>query len=387
MNNISYSNLAKELIDLVKKNKNLNNSIHEPYFDKNEKFFLLKCINSSYVSTVGPFVKKFENLIKKFTKAKYVIATVNGTSALHISMIVSNISKNDEVLIPALNYIGSSNAATYCGAIPHFIDCKTDSFEIDTKKLKNYLSKICKINKSYCINKKTKRIIKAIIPTHILGQVSDMDSLMKISKEFKLKIVEDSAECVGSYYKKKHAGTIAPIGVLSFNGNKIITTGGGGAILTNDKKIAEHARHLTQIGKIKHQWRYNYNTIGFNYRMPNINAAIGCAQIKKIKYLIKKKRNIFLYYYKNLKKYNNLSIVKEAKNCKSNYWLNALILKKSNQKVLDNICNKTHKKGVHLRPLWQLINEILPYKKNPKMNLSNSKDINKRTLCLPSSPK
>jgi len=378
--------LVKKIINIVKQNKNLNNSIHEPYFDKSEKKVLNSCIESSYVSTVGPFVKKFENLIKKFTGAKYVVATVNGISALHISMIVSNVSKNDEVLIPSLNYVGSSNAASYCGAIPHFIDSRKDSFEIDVLKLRNYLLKVCKVYKNKCINKKTNRIIKAIVPTHILGHVSDMDSLLKLSKEFKLKIIEDSAECVGSYYKGKHAGTIGLIGILSFNGNKIITTGGGGAILTNNKKAAQEARHLTQIGKIEHQWRYHYDVMGFNYKMPNINAAIGCAQMKKIKFLLRKKRNIFYNYYNKLKNDKNFRIVKEPKKCKSNYWLNAIILKKSNQKIIDVICKKTYQNDVHVRPLWQLVNEIPYFKKNPKMDLSNSKNINKKTLCLPSSP-
>jgi len=280
----SQEKIVKELLRILSElNLERKKGIHEPYFNKKESVYVQKSINSTYVSTVGDFIKKFENEIKKFTKSKYAVATVNGTSALHISMMTLGIGPNHEVLIPNLNYIGSSNATIYCGASPHFVDVDSKYLGIDTNKLRDYLKRNTFIKKNQTFNKKTFKKIIAIAPTHIFGQPSKMNEILDISKEFNLKIVEDAAESLGSFYKHKHTGTIGDVGILSFNGNKIITTGGGGMILTNNFKIYNQAKFLSQVSKKPHPWKYDYKGLGFNYRMPNLNAALGYAQIKKLK--------------------------------------------------------------------------------------------------------
>ena len=359
--------------------------IHEPYYNKKETIYVQKSVNSTYVSTVGGFINKFENEIKNFTKSKYAVATVNGTSALHISMMTLGIGPSHEVLIPNLNYIGSSNATIYCGASPHFVDVDSKYLGIDTNKLRDYLKKNTFTKKKQTFNKKTLKKIVAIAPTHIFGQPSKMSEILDISKEFNFKIVEDAAESLGSFYKHKHTGTIGDVGILSFNGNKIITTGGGGMILTNNFKIYNQAKMLSQVSKKPHPWKYDYKGLGFNYRMPNLNAALGCAQIKKLKNFLKAKKKLYSKYESKFKNHEEFYLLKELPDTKCNNWLITIILKKKNRNLLNKILETTNKNGFNTRPVWQLLSQVSHLKKYPKMDLSNSINLSKAIVCLPSS--
>ena len=294
--------ISKELIKIFKKNfkfKSLH--LHEPDLDSSEINYLKNCIISNEVSSQGKFVKKFEDKISKLTKAKYIITANSGTSALHIACILMNIKENDEVLVPSFTFVGTANAVKYCGAIPHFVDIEEKNLGINVKKLNNYLNKIVIKKKNFCINKLTGRKIKAVIPVHIFGHAAKIIAIKELAKKFNLSVIEDAAEAIGSYYHNKHLGTFGDIGVLSFNGNKTITCGSGGAILTNNKTLAKKARHLISTAKISHPYNYVHDQVGFNYRMSNLNAALGYSQINRIKKYSIIKENCFYFIKKILK--------------------------------------------------------------------------------------
>ncbi len=370
---------------LSKSLKGKSSALHEPSFDIYELENLKECINSTFVSSSGKFIEKFEEKLRKYTRAKYVIPVVNGTSALHISLVAKEISQEDEVLLPAMTFVATANAVSYCGAIPHFVDSREEDLGIDTIKLREYLESTTKISGNKCINKKTGRRIKAIIPMHTFGHPSDLKNLIKIAKDFNLFIIEDAAEGLGSFYKEKHVGTIGAVGVLSFNGNKIITTGGGGAILTNNKKLAQKIKHISSTAKVNHKWEYIHDDVGYNYRMPNINAALGLAQLEKIDTLLKSKRALFKIYKENFKGIDEITLFEEPKNCKSNYWLQTLILDKNYNNDLEEILKHTNNKGFITRPVWNLLNELKPFKNCPTSNLENSISLRQRIINIPSS--
>lgn len=254
-------------------------ALHEPSFIGNEWRYVKDCLDSGFVSSVGKFVDKFEAGLCAFTGARYAIAVSNGTSALHIALKLVGVQTNDEVLLPTLTFVATANAVAYCNAIPHFVDAELDGLGIDTGKLREYLMTATEQRSGQCINRHSGRVVRALLPMHTFGHPSDLDELMAIAKDFNITLVEDAAESLGSYYKDKHTGTFGAIGTLSFNGNKTITTGGGGAILTNDPLFAKRAKHLTTTAKMAHRWEYRHDEIGYNYRMPNLNAALGCAQL------------------------------------------------------------------------------------------------------------
>ena len=377
------SQLIKSINSFVKK-KYI--PLHEPYFCKKDLELVNKCLQSSYVSSVSKYTELFEKKLKNFTKAKYSVATINGTAALHIAIQTCNINKNDEILIPNLNYIASTNATIYSGAIPHFVDVESDTFGINTTKLKKYLDKICIVKKNKTINKKTKRTIKAIIPTHVFGNPCNINEIILLAKKFKLKVIEDASECVGSYYKKQHLGTFGDMGVLSFNGNKIITTGGGGAIITKNKRLHTKALNLTTISRKKNSgWSYDYDRIGYNYRLPGINSSLGISQLNNISYLLKNKKKIFLKYKKMFKNNKYFRLIDENRFSKSNHWLNTIFINDSNLKLRDQIVKETNKKGIGIRPVWKLMHKIKYLSKYPRMDLTNSIRLEKSLINIPSS--
>ena len=362
--------------------------LHEPIFDKNEIEILKKCINSGYVSTSGNFVEKFEKKITKLTKSKYAVAVVNGTAALEIALKVSDIKLGDEVLVPSITFVGTANAVSLVNAIPHFIDSDLNNLGICLNSLEAHLKKISRFNSNReLINKYTGRKIKAIIPVHIYGNIIDMDRLNYISKRYKLTVIEDAAEALGSYYKLKHAGTLGTFGIISFNGNKLITTGGGGVILTNNKKFAQKAKHLSSTSKLDHPWNYYHDFVGWNYRMPSLNAALGCAQIKKVKRIIFLKRKLANICHQNFNNCKEFSIISESKNCKCNYWLNTIKLTKENTNYRNKILNYLVKKGYQCRPIWEPLHKLPMYKNCPRAKLVNVEKIKKKIIALPSSPK
>ena len=358
--------------------------LHEPFLDNTDKKIVSKCVNSKFISTAGEYTKRFENKIKKFTKSKYVLTVINGTAALHLAIVSLDIKENEEILIPSMTFVATGNSILYNKSIPHFFDIKED-LSIDFLKLENYLKKITKIRNGKCINKNTNRVIRAIIPMHIFGHMSDMNKLKKLALKFKLLIIEDAAEALGSFYNKKHAGTYGKIGTLSFNGNKIITTGMGGAILTNNKGIYLKAKHLAATAKVKSKWDYIHDVLGYNYRLPSLNASIGCSQMKKINILINNKRKLFRTYKKVFSKFEFFTLISEQPNSRSNYWLQTIVIKPQFKNLTNMILNKCYKNKIYLRPSWKPLHQLAYFKKFPRMKLDKTNSLSKRILNLPSS--
>jgi aminotransferase in exopolysaccharide biosynthesis len=361
-------------------------SLHEPSFDGNELEYLKECIDSTYVSSVGKYVDKFEKDLTTYTGAKFAISVVNGTAALHIALKLAGVQSGDEVLLPALTFVATANAITYCGAIPHFADSEDSTLGIDVRKLREYLSKTTSQESGKCINKITGRVIRAIIPMHTFGHPSDIDGLQSISNDFNIALVEDAAESLGSFYGGQHTGTFGLLGTLSFNGNKTITTGGGGAILTNNEVLARQAKHITTTAKLPHAWEFRHDEIGYNYRMPNINAALGCAQLEQLPSKLKAKRELFSRYQSALKGLKGVQLFSEPMNCQSNYWLQTLLLNEIESKYRDDLLSAANNSGIMMRPIWVSMNELKPFKDSPSMELTNAKLLSQRIVNIPSSP-
>lgn len=375
--------------DIIKSIKNVvgkkKHHLHEPLFFGNEIKYLKKTITTNLVSSVGPFVKKFENQIKKFTRSKYAISVVNGTEALHLSLVACGVISNDEVLVPAITFAGTANAIIYSGAIPHFIDSEFETLGVDPYKLEKYLNKIAIKKGKFYFNKKTKRRISAIIPVHVFGNICQIDKILKIAKKYNLMVIEDAAEALGSFHKNKHAGTLGSVGCFSFNGNKILTTGGGGAIITNNRLLAKKIKHLSTTAKINHRWEYIHDAVGYNFRMPNINAALGSAQIENLKEFLRSKKKLFLRYSKEFLKVNEVMLIKNPKSSQSNNWLNTIFIKKSSIKKRNKVLSLAQKNKIFLRPVWKPLHTLKHFKKMPKMNLDVAKKIYVSCINLPSS--
>jgi len=360
--------------------------LHEPSLSNRELEYVSKTIKTRFVSSAGKYVNAFEKKFKRYVKSKNAIAVTSGTQALYISLLACGVEKDDEVLVPSLTFVGTVNAIKNLGAIPHLIDSNIKkNFGVDCAKLEKYLSEIVILKNGECFNKKTKKRIKVILPVHIFGHPCDIINVIKIAKKYKLKVVEDAAEAVGSFYEKKHLGTFGDIGCFSFNGNKIITTGGGGMIVLNNNFVAKRIKHLTTTAKLSHKWEYIHDETGFNFRMPNINAALGLAQLERIDLFIKAKRKLFKKYYTELKNIKEISLFEESTNSKSNYWLQTIVLDKKSSSKKNIILRKLHKAKIFSRPAWKLISELKPYKNCSKMDLSGAKEIYNRIINIPSS--
>lgn len=376
------NNIKKIIQDTIGKN---NFTLHEPFFFGNEKEYLIDCIDKNYVSSIGSFVDKFEAKLSEYLNVKHVILTNSGTSALHSSLKIAKINPNDEVLVPSLTFVATTNAILYCNAIPHFIDSDIETLGVDTNLLKDYLDSKTVLVRNNLINKSTGNRIKAIIPVHTFGHACQIDEILELSKKYNLKVIEDAAEAIGSSYKKKFLGTFGDMGVLSFNGNKTITTGAGGAILTNNDKYASELRHITTTAKVKHKWKILHNKMGYNYRMPNICAAIGLAQLENIELLIRNKRNLYDRYKKNFENNKYVDLYSERSESFSNYWFNSILLKDEYTGFRDDILDFLNSNHIGSRPCWELMHK-LPYLKNfPKMNLNGSEQIYKKIINIPSS--
>jgi aminotransferase in exopolysaccharide biosynthesis len=359
--------------------------LHEPVFQGNEWLYLKECLDSTIVSSVGKFVDQFENNLAEYTGAKYAIAVVNGTAALQIALNLAGVKPNDEVLIPALTFVATANSVTYCHAIPHFVDSEERTLGIDTTKLREYLKSNTTQYSGQCVNIITGRVIRALVPMHTFGHPSDIEGLLSIASEFNITLVEDAAESLGSFYYGQHTGTFGLFGTLSFNGNKTITTGGGGAILTNDKALARHAKHLTTTAKVPHTWEFLHDEIGYNYRLPNINAALGCAQIESLDWMLAEKRKLFSLYKNAFKGVGGLNLYCEPQGCKSNYWLQSIILDASTSMYRDQILELTNQEGIMTRPVWNLLSTLKPFLNSPKMNLDSAIFMSERIVNIPSS--
>ncbi len=379
------NNLRKTVKLFIKCLKDKDHSHHSPNFKGNEAKYLNKCIKSTFVSTIGEFVDKFENKLVKFTKSKFVVATNSGTSALHLLLHYFSIGSEDEVLVPSFTFIGTVNPIIYCGATPNFVDIETNNLGVCPEKLEKYLKKISikKNNKIY--NKKTKKRIKALIAVHVHGFPCLIEKLQIICKKYNLILIEDSAEALGSFFKKKHLGTFGDASFLSFNGNKTITTGSGGAVLVKSKKIAKDLKHISTQAKIPSMIDSAHDKIGFNCRMTNLSAAVGCAQLENLKKILMAKRKNFSLYEDFFCGNSSISILKEPKNSKTNYWLVTARLNSLKEKNF--ILKSLKSKGYGLRSVWRPIHSLYDYKKFPRDNMSNSNLVFNTTVNLPSSSK
>ncbi len=362
-------------------------SLHEPSFNANEWQYVKECLDTGWVSSVGKYVDRFEQELASYTGANYAIATVNGTAALHICYLLAGIQRGDEVLIPTLTFVATSNALAYCGAVPHFLDADS-ALGLDAAKIADYLQDNTKNSGGVTVNIHTARPIRALCVMHTLGHPVDLDALEKVCEKYNLILLEDAAEALGSYYKGTHVGHRGLLGALSFNGNKIITTGGGGAILTNDAALAKQAKHITTTAKLPHAWEFTHDQVAYNYRLPNINAALGCAQLETITKRLSDKRLLMQNYRHYLADLKGVSLIQEPEYAKSNYWLNALLLTDTQTNLANrNVLLQTlNDNGVMSRPLWNLQHTLPMYRDCPRMPLPIAENIITRLIQIPSSP-
>lgn len=357
--------------------------LHEPYFNGNERAYLTDCIDSTFVSSVGKYVDRFEQMIADFTGAKYAIATVNGTAALHIALILSGVERNDEVITQPLTFIATCNAISYIGAHPVFVDVDLDTLSLSPEKLEDFLKNGTQQIDGFCTNKETGNTIKAIVPMHTFGHPAKMDAITHLAKQYNISLIEDAAESLGSYYNGVHTGLFGTMGTLSFNGNKTITTGGGGMIITNDEKVAKRAKHITTTAKVPHRWEFNHDMIGYNYRLPNLNAALGCAQLETLDEILENKRETAKYYQEFFDKIDDIEFLTEPEDSMSNYWLNAILLK--DREIRNQFLETTNKNGIMTRPIWKLMNRLPMFKDAQCGNLDNSVWLENRVVNIPSS--
>ena len=356
--------------------------LHEPRFVGNEKKYLNECIDSTFVSSVGKYVGELEENIASYTGAKYAIATSNGTSALHISLLLANVGQSDEVITQPLTFIATCNAISYCGAQPIFIDVDKDTMGLSPSSLKYFFENNTTVKNNQCINNKTSKVIKACMPMHTFGHPCRIDEIKEICDTYNVFLIEDAAESFGSLYKGKHTGTFGQMAAFSFNGNKVITSGGGGCIITNDKILAKKAKHLTTTAKVPHKWEFIHDMVGYNYRMPNLNAALAVAQLENIDGFINSKRKL-ASSYKEFFSTQEPTFFKEPEQSKSNYWLNTILLKNKDQR--DKFLEETNSRGVMTRPIWTLMNQLPMFDHAQCDDLINSKWLNDRVVNIPSS--
>jgi aminotransferase in exopolysaccharide biosynthesis len=360
--------------------------LHAPVFIGKEKEYLADCINTTFVSYVGKYVTKFEEMTAKFTGAKYAVAIVNGTAALQIALEVAGVECGDEVITQPLTFVATANAISHCGAKPVFVDVDIDTMGMSPQKLEHWLKNNAKFRqlstgRSVCMNKKTGKKIGAIVPMHTFGHPCRIDKIVEIANNYNIPVIEDSAESLGSYYKDKHTGTFGLAGILSYNGNKTITTGGGGMIITNDETFANNAKHLTTTGKVPHKWEYIHDIVAYNYRLTNVNAALGVAQMENLTKILENKRKtaqLYADFFGNI----NVEFFQQPKNSISNHWLNAIVLE--NRKERDEFLNYTMEQKIMTRPIWRLMNKLKMYEDCLNGNLDNSLWLEDRVVNIPS---
>jgi len=355
--------------------------LHEPVFCGNEKKYVNDCIDTTYVSSIGKYVDLFEEMVADYTKSAKAVVCVNGTNALYLALRLIGVGQNDEIITQPLTFIATVNAIVYGNSIPVFIDVDKDTMGLSPEKMKEWLSENAEVKGNVCLNKKTQRRIKACVPMHTFGHPVHLEELIGVCQEYHIELIEDAAESLGSFYKGRHTGTFGKIGVLSFNGNKVVTAGGGGMMLFNDKKLAEEAKHLTTQAKIPHRWEFIHDQIGYNYRMPNINAALGCAQMEQLPNFLENKRELSQKYYEFFRN-KGIDFFVEPSHCSSNYWLNAILCK--NREEQKKLLTDTNDNGVMTRPVWQLMHQLPMFREYQHGDLSNAEWFAERVINLPS---
>lgn len=354
-----------------------------PKFVGNEKKYLNECIDTTFVSSVGKFVDRFEEDMARYAGAKKAVVCVNGTNALHMALMLSGVERDDEVLTQALTFIATCNALSYIGAHPVFLDVDLTTMGLSPEAVKEWLAKNAEVRNGVCYNKRTGRRVKACVPMHTFGHPVRIEELLAVCEEYHIALVEDAAESIGSLYKGKHTGTFGKVGALSFNGNKTITTGGGGMLLFMDEELGKLAKHLTTQAKVPHRWEFRHDHIGYNYRMPNINAALGCAQLENLDQFIADKRQTAASYKEYFAKVDGVEFFAEPDNARSNYWLNAVLL--PNRDAQQEFLQYTNDHGVMTRPIWELMNRLPMFENCETDGLKNTQMFADRVVNIPSS--
>lgn len=373
------------IVDIVKKRYGSKDFIplHAPYFGGKEKEYLIECIDSTFVSSVGQFVNRFEEDMAKFTGAKHAVATVNGTAALHMALLIAGVKREDEVISQALTFVATANAISYIGANPIFLDVSKETLGLCPKAVSRFLEENSFQNEEgFCVNKATGKVIRACVPMHTFGFAAEIEELMTICEKHNIVLVEDAAESLGTYVNGKHTGTIGHIAAFSFNGNKTITSGAGGAIITNNSDWAKRAKHLTTTAKVAHPWDFYHDEVGYNYRMPNVNAALLCAQLEQLDTILENKRETAHYYSDAFSKIG-VSFVTERENTKANYWLNTIVLENKEQR--DAFLKYSNENNVMSRPVWKLMTDLPAFQSFQKDSLENSRWLDERLVNIPSS--
>jgi aminotransferase in exopolysaccharide biosynthesis len=360
-------------------------ALHEPRFSGNEWVYLKESLDSTFVSSVGKFVDRFEDELAAFTGAKRAVAVVNGTAALHVALRLAGVGAGDEVLLPALTFIATTNAVAYCGATPHFVDSEERSLGMDAGALREYLSTTAELRGGHCVNCSTGRVIRAMVPMHTFGHPTNIEELLAVAHDFRLQLIEDAAESLGSTVGGRQTGTFGLMGTLSFNGNKTITTGGGGAIITNNLELGARAKHLTTTAKLPHRWNFVHDEVGYNYRLPNLNAALGCAQMEQLHGFLEDKKRLFERYQLAFANLSGVHLVTEPLGCRSNYWLQTLLLDESQANHREAVLTATNDAGLMTRPVWTLMHRLPMYNKAPRAPLPVAESLERRLINIPSS--
>jgi perosamine synthetase len=361
-------------------------ALHEPVFRGREWDYVKECLDTGWVSSAGKFVDRFAADLCAATGALHAIPVVNGTAALHVCLMLAGVRADDEVLMPSLTFVATANAVSYCGAVPHFVDVEEGTLGVCAASLARHLDEIGEMRNGDCHNRLTGRRLRALLPMHAFGHPCDIEGLLKVALRFNLQFVEDAAESLGSLYKGRHTGTFGQVAALSFNGNKIVTTGGGGAVLTNDPASAKLARHLTTTAKLPHPWRFDHDMVGYNYRMPNINAALGCAQLEALPAAIERKRALFRRYTASFAGLEGVRVFAEPADTRSNYWLQTLLFDPTHAAAREAILAASNGEGLMTRPPWTPMHLLVPFAECPRMALPVTEALQPRILNLPSSP-
>lgn len=359
-------------------------ALHEPSFEAADWEAVRDCVQSGWVSSAGPHGQRFEALLAARTGTGHAVALASGTAALHLALELAGVAPGDEVITPALSFVATANAVSYCGALPHFVDSERETLGLDPARLELHLAHVAERRDGAVVNRESGRPISAILATHVLGHPADLEGLASVARAWRLPLIEDAAEALGSHRAGRHVATTGLMAALSFNGNKLITTGGGGALLTDDADLAARARHLSTTAKRPHPWRYDHDEIGYNYRLPDLNAALGCAQLERLTALLAAKRRLAARYAEALGPIEGLTLVREPTDCESNHWLNAILLDDAGKR--DPLLEALHAAGIRARPLWTLLPTLPIYAAAPRTDLSVAEDLERRVICLPSSP-
>ena len=362
-------------------------SLHEPLFGEEELATVTKTIESTMVSSVGPQITEFEEQVRKLTGAAFAVATVNGTAALQIAMEASGLCPGDEVLIPSLTFAATASAVVHAGGIPVFIDSDPERIGLDPTSLRSWLQANAVVSAGKTKNKSSGNPIHSVVPVHIFGHPVNINQILDICKEFNILLIEDAAESLGSYFEDKHTGTFGTAGIISFNGNKTITTGGGGMVLTNSEEIASKARHLITTAKVPHAWEYIHDAVGYNFRLPNLNAALGVAQMKNLESIVEMQRRLYEKYATELRDVSGVTLLSEPADSRSNFWLQAIVLDSGNEGSKDDILELFHADGLKVRPAWRPLHMLEPYAKYERTSMAGTEDVYARLVNLPSSPK